>query len=183
MKIKLDKKSMQFNNSKIAFKKKIDSAKPLLKSFRGRSKAAAVGAGVAIAPAVPIAIAGDVASACVTLTADLVESAGFVLALPSILFTIGFASMAEASNSKFGALAYLGACVSSLPGAAICLATGLASGVLKLGAGIIEVLTLAATAPFRAIAKGILRHADKKNEAYYYDDNDIIIDYNENEIE
>ncbi len=138
--------------------------------------ASKVGAGIALAPAVPVELAGVIAEGVVGTVGNIVDVVGFGLALPSALLAAGaFSAGGNLYNPVAKAALYTGGAIAAIPTAAILITTGIASGIIKLGAGLIGCLTLAATAPFKLIAKGVLK-AGKRNSLY-----DALIEVQERE--
>lgn len=156
------------------FKEKTEYVKPILKNSTGIPMYSKVMAGVVLAPAVPVAVASAIASTGINIANDLINTAGFILSLPTTLLTTLFANCAEDANSKFSTFIFTGiALVTSLPSIAISIATAIPSGILKLADKILNLATKIVCLPFKEGASAILNHAYKKQNNNY----DNIIDY------
>ncbi len=129
------------------------------------SKLSRVSAGTVIALGVPAVFTGAVASVAVDLVGDVVDKVGSIAETPTgLLAQAALTGASEVDNVVGKAALYTVGAIAAVPTIAIGLATGIASGIIKLGAGLISLTTYALAAPFYFGAKGILRLGQKKEK-------------------
>lgn len=126
---------------------------------------AVVGAGLALVPALPIALVGDLGSGIIKAAAGITNIVAYALCLPSAVVGWKLFNKGLDSNNKFCQVALCSAgALATVPGLVISSIDTVALGVLKLASLAVNGLTLAATAPFKLLSKGILKASKKEVE-------------------
>ena len=107
--------------------------------------------GVFIAPFVVAGLAERLGTGIVKCTGELVQLATNFLALPFDTLAMKMLEKSDSKATKFGAV------LVDIPGMVLKGAGALTNGILKIGAGIIDLTFNLATIPFSLIASGILK--------------------------
>ncbi len=148
--------------TKEKFKKRFDEVEPILKNKTGIPAYVNVLAGVAIAPAVPVAFASAVVDSTLDIAGGLINDAGFLLAAPTTLLSTGLFSAAVETDSKFKKFVFAGTgAVVFLPTLAVSIATAIPVGAIKFTQSILNLATKAVCLPFKMVAKSILAKGEK----------------------